>query len=97
PRSTLFPYTTLFRSVKVVLAPTADNAFFVPAAFDIEQHLDMAESYASTADVLYISNDNLSIEATRAGLFLDLAPLAAGDPDLNPDRKSTRLNSSHVK
>ncbi|HLV37331.1 MAG TPA: ABC transporter substrate-binding protein, partial [Spirillospora sp.] len=71
--------------VKVVLAPTADNAFFVPAAFDIEQHLDMAESYASTADVLYISNDNLSIEATRAGLFLDLAPLAAGDPDLNPE------------
>src|SRR5690606_49747 len=38
---------------------------------------------AASADVLYVSNDNLSIEATLAGAFLDLSPLAAGDPDLN--------------
>lgn len=69
--------------VKVVLAPSADNAFFTPAAYDLDAHLEGVTDYASSADVLYVSSDNLSIEATRAGLFLDLAPLAAGDPQLN--------------
>lgn len=72
-------------NVKVVLAPPSDNAFFVAAAFDLEQHLESAADYASSADVLYVSNDNLSIEATLAGYFLDLQPLAAGDPALNPE------------
>src|SRR2546430_5177853 len=60
PRSTLFPYTTLFRSV--VRAPTTERARATPAN----------------------------------------APLATGRVKLNrttlvpsPDRKSTRLNSSH--
>src|SRR5256885_10576654 len=62
PRSTLFPYTTLFRS--------------------------LAQSYQS-------------IEAD--GVFAEMAANSLGQPqpDLsvqlyNPDRKSTRLNSSHL-
>src|SRR5437660_9039387 len=54
PRSTLFPYTTLFRSVKTSLAP------------------------GSRVVTDYF---------TKAGVLDDLAAL---------DRKSTRLNSSHV-
>src|SRR5207302_4979754 len=61
PRSTLFPYTTLFRSADVVITG----------------------------------------RVTDTGLTL--APLIhafdwkADDWDVNQDRKSTRLNSSHVK
>lgn len=69
--------------VKVVLAPSAAEPFYIPAAYDLEQHLNGATEYAASADVLYVANDNLSIEATLAGIFLDLAPLAAGDADLN--------------
>src|SRR5947207_14868163 len=55
PRSTLFPYTTLFRSELVMLA------------------------------------------AQRARQISSGAPLAVErDNDKNPDRKSTRLNSSHT-
>jgi ABC-type glycerol-3-phosphate transport system substrate-binding protein len=71
--------------VNVVLAPADDNQFYTPAAYDLEGHLDGAVEYAAAADVVYVSNDNMSIESTLAGVFLDLAPLAAGDPDLNPD------------
>jgi ABC-type glycerol-3-phosphate transport system substrate-binding protein len=71
--------------VDVVLAPSSDNTFFTPAAYNLEEHLNGAVEYAAAADVLYVSNDNLSIEATLAGVFLDLAPLAAGDPDLNAE------------
>lgn len=70
---------------KVVLVQANEETFFAPAAYDLEQHLESAENYASSADVLYVSNDNLSIEATRAGLFLDLTPLTSGDPNLNPE------------
>ncbi|MBZ0300220.1 MAG: extracellular solute-binding protein [Anaerolineae bacterium] len=71
--------------VKVVLVPSDNNTYYPPAAYGIEEHLDGAETYASSADVLYVSTENLSLEATRAGFFLDLTPLAAGDPDLNPE------------
>ncbi len=71
--------------VKVVLAPSGDNAFFTSPAADIEGHLDGAAEYAAIADVLYVTENNLSVEASRAGYFLDLAPLAAGDPGLNPN------------
>src|SRR5207253_5022994 len=71
PRSTLFPYTTLFRSVRNVRAVQAFN------------HEPVAQAR--------FERQNLA--AARASIFaLDLearySPLA--------DRKSTRLNSSHV-
>src|SRR2546430_10977285 len=60
PRSTLFPYTTLFRSHRCV----------VPRVLELGE------------------------EAQQRGAHDLLKPLAAGAAPL-PDRKSTRLNSSH--
>src|SRR5258708_16376214 len=63
PRSTLFPYTTLFRSLAVVSAGAAAQAIA-----GIAQH--------------------------RAPSALRIVRI--GDADtVRPDRKSTRLNSSH--
>src|SRR3712207_8874497 len=72
PRSTLFPYTTLFRSEAGRIAvPRIDPA----AAVDHVQHQDR------------------EAEAERRAS----ARLAAGPQDGHrPDRKSTRLNSSHA-
>jgi ABC-type glycerol-3-phosphate transport system substrate-binding protein len=57
-----------------------------PAASDITEHLDTIEEYVSSADVLAVTSNNLSVEATRAGYFLDLAPVVNGDGTLNtPD------------
>ena len=52
---------------------------------DIEDTLDNSAEYASTADVLAVSTGDVTPETTRAGYFLDLAPLALTDPALNPD------------
>src|SRR5256885_10787027 len=68
PRSTLFPYTTLFRS--------RENVHRSPAAAIIES--------ASAAR----RDRNASSKATT-----NRYPLASG---LRKDRKSTRLNSSHL-
>src|SRR5690606_40008818 len=77
PRPTLFPYTTLFRSIKV-LATTDDPAD------DLAAHRALAEDPDFSGRVL---------PTFRADAYLD--PSAAGWSDR--DRKSTRLNSSHVK
>jgi ABC-type glycerol-3-phosphate transport system substrate-binding protein len=59
--------------------------FFTPANADLEGHLTAIEEYVSAADVQYITTEGLSIEATRAGYFLDLSPLANADAALNAD------------
>src|SRR2546430_7980106 len=76
PRSTLFPYTTLFRSV-------------LPFRFGLRLAADAEESAATLA--------------ANVGFLLDESRVQPGPlprRDLNqlhrcPDRKSTRLNSSH--
>src|SRR5690554_7362634 len=60
PRSTLFPYTTLFRSI----------------TFDI---------FTTRADTIF------------GVTFMVLAPESELTDQLTTDRKSTRLNSSHVR
>src|SRR5256885_5513905 len=60
PRSTLFPYTTLFRSLRHVLSNTKVFLMY-----------GLTEAFRST----YLPPDEL---------------------DKRPDRKSTRLNSSHL-
>src|SRR5436309_9519951 len=86
PRSTLFPYTTLFRSV------IADDDFFVVVIENvtgIDRHFS-----AATRGV----DDKLRHSVTGgvpAQAFDDLD--AFGDGGAQIDRKSTRLNSSHVK
>src|SRR5690349_23898268 len=65
PRSTLFPYTTLFRS------------FFF-------RGLDLPAYISSTPRSPEERNSRRSLSCT-------------GSSRLSPDRKSTRLNSSHVE
>src|SRR5690349_22203104 len=67
PRSTLFPYTTLFRSVERFLVPVEMAHERLQAALEVERLL----AVDSLVDV--------------------------GDPHALRDRKSTRLNSSHVE
>src|SRR5256884_7375357 len=69
PRSTLFPYTTLFRSVASVLR--------VPASRPL-------------------GNRTNSFHGRTASCSLLVGPVLKCPPSVGrPDRKSTRLNSSH--
>src|SRR5256885_7537947 len=68
PRSTLFPYTTLFRSSAI------DQAFAVLNA------LTNVSSYSSDLSEFPLEAQTENYEASTLGL----------------DRKSTRLNSSHL-
>src|SRR5436309_14553105 len=75
PRSTLFPYTTLFRSRRIVLLDRAENTLYFVA-----------------------------VELHRAHPEIELLPVIANitNPErmaavFRTDRKSIRLNSSHVK
>lgn len=79
------PFLESHPGVKVVLQSAGDNAYYPSPSYDLEEHFSGAERYASSADVLYVSQYNLSPEAVAAGYFLNLAPLAEGDPELNPD------------
>src|SRR5256885_10889584 len=67
PRSTLFPYTTLFRSVVVVTAPREVREARRGALSEREGRLVPEEEKMRRADFCYVK-----------------------------DRKSTRLNSSHL-
>src|SRR5438132_9213205 len=75
PRSTLFPYTTLFRSVGTMLAMMADN-------------IEHVVSYW------------LLFEKFHSPVLAGFADISHWTPFLllsvKPDRKSTRLNSSHT-
>src|SRR3712207_9006438 len=87
PRSTLFPYTTLFRSplmtgAKIVIASRTD----VP---DGRQLIDLMEAQGVTVLQATPATWRLLIDAGWTGRR-DLKALCGGD------RKSTRLNSSHA-
>src|SRR3712207_8119595 len=73
PRSTLFPYTTLFRSGETYYGYRDDLYAEVVAAFER----------------LGVPPAERNVELIR-GLFADTIQLD------EPDRKSTRLNSSHA-
>src|SRR2546426_8630789 len=74
PRSTLFPYTTLFRSLK-----DPDYAFErITSATLMGEALRPEYPYAPDSTVAH---------------WMLPRPLARGE---RPDRKSTRLNSSHL-
>src|SRR5207253_3882824 len=86
PTSTLFPYTTLFRSHQVVLfAVLAGHLHFV----EVREHADLIDTLLRPPD------DQRNLELHRGvhgerGLPRQAMPVHAAD------RKSTRLNSSHV-
>ncbi len=78
-------------NIKVGIARV--DASIPTAAQGLDKHLRAAQQYASSADVLYITNTSftgedttsMSVEATRAGYFLDLKPFVDDDKTLNPD------------
>src|SRR3989442_9910501 len=79
PRSTLFPYTTLFRS---------------PALTGISLGLMPGE-------IMGVLGESGSGKSTLAGSLVRLLPangnITRGAVHFEGDRKSTRLNSSHVR
>src|SRR5207253_9036283 len=81
PRSTLFPYTTLFRSAELRIAAVA------PMRIARSGPLATGCGIAAVAT----SGGTLPLRALAAIPALD-----AGRGDATADRKSTRLNSSHV-
>src|SRR5205085_7931516 len=94
PRATLFPYTTLFRSVEHV---ERDHPARAAAALDGAVHLAEEQRgvrravVGRLARVVGLVPDAEVADAERAEVRHDPADLAA----VGRDRKSTRLNSSH--
>src|SRR3712207_7295711 len=76
PRSTLFPYTTLFRSV-----------------FGGRSVVEVCSHHLLTAPEPLSNVVGWVIGADLERLVLDCL---AKEPSARPDRKSTRLNSSHA-
>ncbi len=69
--------------VNVVVISAGESTFAVPPEYDLERHLDMTEALASAGDVMFVIDLNITPEATRAGYFLNLAPLVMADPTLD--------------
>src|SRR3712207_8612593 len=83
PRSTLFPYTTLFRSqLRLQL---------------LQPRLEMRDLLAQQREHLFGRSWNalLCLDGHEQRRDLGGAP-GGGDTELRGDRKSTRLNSSHA-
>src|SRR2546430_8674123 len=79
PRSTLFPYTTLFRSWPAV----AEEAIIARDAL-------LAEHVGARLHICHVSTAG-SVEILRWAKQRGIRITA----EVTPDRKSTRLNSSH--
>src|SRR5256885_9176830 len=83
PRSTLFPYTTLFRSEVLVVSARARNE---------SRGGHFREDYHHRDDVNFMRHTmayRTTGSAGDVGVRLDYKPVVV-------DRKSTRLNSSHL-
>src|SRR3712207_9040770 len=91
PRSTLFPYTTLFRSGRVI-GPEPD----------VQQvlHVRELETFRDHVQAIFVDRNVLSYavrlaDATRHPEKYGLDDVAR-QVEYGSDRKSTRLNSSHA-
>src|SRR3712207_9187135 len=91
PRSTLFPYTTLFRSkLHEELFTPHERPQPTPAERILRAERDRLEP--ETVDAMFQEINLLVLEGDAAGLARKVSELSG----LHPDRKSTRLNSSHA-
>src|SRR5687768_18118850 len=79
PRSTLFPYTTLFRSAALFAAQRLKQGKALPSVMDIAPH-SIGVTVLDDQDQKYNSI---------------ILPRGSKLPATMQDRKSTRLNSSH--
>src|SRR3989454_1904355 len=84
PRSTLFPYTTLFRSHVVDLATNHLAVLFAQAA---REHPDREFLVFGSRRMTYAQVEREAMAFAEALAGLGVRP---------GDRKSTRLNSSHL-
>src|SRR5439155_25134213 len=88
PRSTLFPYTTLFRSKKIV------------AGISDEQVLKLEQAAIRIPSTTFEEGalaDHLANRMSDIGLDVEMMEVTHwAKPGKTTDRKSTRLNSSHV-
>src|SRR3712207_9072760 len=91
PRSTLFPYTTLFRSFKLLILnqPAYQNMALVARALLAEVGITV-EVDAQDGGTYWSSGKG------DTGKNLDLFLLRFNGKHDPKDRKSTRLNSSHA-
>src|SRR3712207_9070790 len=91
PRSTLFPYTTLFRSPQGVgLRCVQQELLHVPGA----RRAALGAEAAVQADVLVLGHHAASLQPV---LHVDvLGQVLRRRLQPRADRKSTRLNSSHA-
>src|SRR5256885_9722095 len=83
PRSTLFPYTTLFRSPQLAGPAKAAELFYTGDMIDAKTALALGLVNQVVAAAL------LEEEVKKLAQKIAQGPLLA-------DRKSTRLNSSHL-
>src|SRR3712207_7568652 len=105
PRSTLFPYTTLFRSAEVLDGAAADAALAAVEAADrellpeVRELLDewpaRVEAYSGDEYVYSVRGKEIRTPLTRETLSGSKVRRVAL-PRTREDRKSTRLNSSHA-
>src|SRR5690606_41824988 len=84
PRSTLFPYTTLFRSVL--------NILNTECGLRCSRSAYKTNERTPAKDPTYRPAESAGLPPTTGISVLRQCSLGR-----NPDRKSTRLNSSHVK
>src|SRR5690554_7601344 len=83
PRSTLFPYTTLFRSRGGFKTQILSKIKLGHVHFMFEGDYEKLERFF--------------IETVLAKLFIDTEDITKNMQQRGGDRKSTRLNSSHVR
>src|SRR3712207_9039800 len=91
PRSTLFPYTTLFRSIGLSVGEGPKTLLVVGLALGSGLLLSSLALTRFAAYVIVMLVLRASLDVTKLG-----GPGAGTDGQVSLDRKSTRLNSSHA-
>src|SRR5699024_12416475 len=89
PESTLFPYTTLFRSLRQTRREKLGMVF---QRFALFPHRTILENAEFGLEIQNVPKEERQKKAKEALGMVGLG----GYLNQKPDRKSTRLNSSHV-
>src|SRR5205807_10508340 len=95
PISTLFPYTTLFRSINLTVAPLASIAGRLVFENDPKAGCAKRRETAAQETLVFVRRYEPE-KKTEAGAKPSAAPEVSITSTNYIDRKSTRLNSSHL-